>query len=107
MWPATNVSWLRFRICVLNVIVPSFRTLITVWPFAVDVEPVVSLLAVNLAWRTHIVPRPFFAGALLATGAAAAQATSKQRIKRRIWPHSLSRSFGLPQQRWSPVEAVF
>jgi hypothetical protein len=51
---------------------------------ALDVEPVVSLFAVSLACRTHIVPRSFFAGAVLAATAAAAQAASKQRVKRRI-----------------------
>ena len=47
MWPATNVSPFLLRIWVLNSIVPLARTLIWVWPLAVDVEPVVSLVAVS------------------------------------------------------------
>src|SRR5207248_10237569 len=70
MWPAMNVSWARLLIWVLNVIVPSSRTLISVWPLAADVEPVVSFFAVILACRTHIVPLPLFAGATLMTGQA-------------------------------------
>ncbi len=40
---------------------PSSRTLISVWPLAVEVEPVVSFLAVSRACRTRIVPLPLFA----------------------------------------------
>ena len=52
-WPAINVSWPGLLIWVLNVIVPSSRTLMTVWPLALDVEPVVSFLAASLACRTY------------------------------------------------------
>src|SRR2546423_14774584 len=88
MCPATNVSWALLRIFVLNSIVPSVRTLMSVWPFATDVEPVVSLLAASFACSTHIVPLPFFAGAALAVSATATQAAARQRSKRRIYPHS-------------------
>src|SRR2546430_16352830 len=91
MWPATNVSPFLLRIWVLNSIVPLARTLIWVWPLAVDVEPGVSLLAVNFAWRTHMTPFPFFAGAPLAVSATAAQAATTPRIRRRISPHLPSR----------------
>ena len=84
MWPATNVSPFLLRIWVLNSIVPLARTLIWVWPLAVDVEPVVSLVAVSLAWSTHMTPFPFFAGATLAADAATTQATMTPRIRRRI-----------------------
>src|SRR5213083_2799888 len=70
IWPATNVSWFLFLICVLNSIAPPFRTLIKVWPLAVDVEPVVSFLAASFACRTHVVPIPLFAGATVGIGAA-------------------------------------
>src|SRR5436190_6643000 len=106
MWPATKVSLFLLLIWVLKVIVPSLRTLISVWPFAVDVEPVVSLFADSLACRTHIVPRPFFAGAVLAAGAAAAQATSKQRIKRRMSLTSL-RDESFCRMEMVPGAAVF
>src|SRR6266702_2923926 len=72
IWPAMNVSWFLLLIWVLNSIVPSFRTLICVWPLAVDVEPVVSFLAANFACRTQVTPRPLLAGATLAVGAATA-----------------------------------
>jgi hypothetical protein len=49
MWPATNVSPFLLRMWVLNPIVPSVRTLISVCPLPVKVEPVVSFLAVSLA----------------------------------------------------------
>src|SRR5437764_12572316 len=75
MCPAMNVSWFGLLIWVLNVIVPSSRTLINVWPLAVDVEPVVSLLAVSLACRTHIVPLPLFAGAMPTAGQASRPTT--------------------------------
>src|SRR3989442_833576 len=83
IWPAINVSWFLLLIWVLNSIAPSFRTLIKVWPVAVDVEPVVSFLAASFACRTHIVPSSLFAGATLAVGAATAQATTKETIRRR------------------------
>src|SRR5207244_12129135 len=89
MWPATNVSPFLLRIWVLNSIVPLARTLIWVWPLAVDVEPVVSLLAVNFAWRTHMTPFPFFAGARLGVSRTAAQAARTRGSGRRIelhWP---------------------
>src|SRR5207244_4513162 len=88
MWPATNVSWFLLRICVLNSIVPSLRTLISVWPLAIEVEPVVSLLADSFECRTHITPLPLFACVTPAVGAATAQAAAMQRTKRRIKPHS-------------------
>src|SRR5438093_9230682 len=83
MCPATNVSWFLLLIWVLNSIVPSFRTLIWVWPLAVDVEPVVSFLALSFACKTHITPLPFFACVTLAVGAATTQAAAAQRNKRR------------------------
>ena len=53
--------WLGLLIWVLNVIARSSRTLIIVWPLALEVEPVVSFLAVSRACRTHIVLLPLFA----------------------------------------------
>src|SRR5919198_1512735 len=88
MCPATNVSWALLRIFVLNSIFPSARTLMSVWPFATDVEPVVSFFAASFACSTHIVPWRFFAGVALAVSATARQAAARQRIKRRIKPHS-------------------
>src|SRR5206468_4524296 len=84
MWPATNVSCFLLRIFVLNSIVPSVRTLIDVWPFATDVEPVVSFLAASFACSTHMVPCGFFAGAAAVVSATATQAATRQRITRRI-----------------------
>src|SRR5437764_2500875 len=88
MWPATNVSWRRLRICVLNLIVPSVRTLISVWPLAADVVGGVSFLAVIFACRAHSVPLPLplplFADAAPTVGTATAQTTTRQRIRRRI-----------------------
>src|SRR5438552_18957190 len=84
IWPSTNVSWFLLLIWVLNSIVPSFRTLISVCPLAVDVEPVVSFFAASFACRTHITPRPLLAGATLAAGAPTAQAATRQRMKRRM-----------------------
>src|SRR2546430_4653790 len=84
IWPATNVSLFLLLMWVLNSIVPSFRTLTSVCPLAVDVEPVVSFLAASFACRTHITPRLLFAGATLAVGAPTAQAATRQRIKRRM-----------------------
>jgi hypothetical protein len=52
MWPATKVSRALLLICVLNSIVPFRRILICVWPFAIDVEPVVSFFARSFACRT-------------------------------------------------------
>src|SRR5438034_10639010 len=99
-----NVSWFLLLICVLNSIVPSVLTLISVWPLAVDVVGGVSFFAVSFACRTHIVPLPFFAGAALTAVAAATHAMTKEMIKRRICPHSL-RSGCLrgppPRQRFS------
>src|SRR5437773_284373 len=91
IWPATNVSWFLLLIWVLNSIVPSLRTLINVWPLAVEVEPVVSFLAASFACRTHIVPTPLLAGATLAASAATAPAATRQTIKRRMLPHFPSR----------------
>src|SRR5439155_13849329 len=84
MCPAMNVSPFRLRMCVLNSIVPPLRTLICVWPLAVEIEPVVSFLAASFAWSTHIVPLPFFAGPTPAVGAATTQAATRQRNRRRI-----------------------
>ena len=57
--------------------------MISVWPVAVEVEPV-SLSADSFACRTHITPLSlfalFFAGAALAAGTAIAQASTKKRI---------------------------
>ena len=55
-----NVSLALLRIRVLNSIVPLARTLISVWPLATDVEPVVSALAVSFECRTQLTPCPFF-----------------------------------------------
>src|SRR6266542_5977398 len=77
MWPATNVSPFLLRMWVLNSIVPSVRTLISVWPLAVEVEPVVSFLAARFACRTHSTPLPLFAGAALAVGATTAQTATR------------------------------
>src|SRR2546426_11379636 len=84
MWPAMNVSPFLLRMWVLNSIVPLVRTLIRVWPLAVEVEPVVSLLAASLACRTHMTPLPFFAGATLAVNATTAQAAMRHASTRRI-----------------------
>jgi hypothetical protein len=51
---------------------------------AVDVEPDVSYLAASYACRTHIEPKPFYAGATLAVGATTAQAATRQRMSRRM-----------------------
>src|SRR6266705_2059998 len=84
IWPATNVSLFLLLMCVLNSIVPSFRTLICVCPLAVDVEPVVSFLAASFACRTHVTPTSLFADATLPVGTPTAQAATRQRMKRRI-----------------------
>jgi len=70
--------------CVLNSIVPSFRTLISVCPLAVEIEPVVSFLVASFACRTHITPTSLFANATLPVGTPTTQAATRQRIKRRI-----------------------
>src|ERR671935_201966 len=52
MWPATNVSRALLLIWVLYWIVPSFQTLIRVWPFATEVVGGVSFFARSFACRT-------------------------------------------------------
>src|SRR5437879_5906552 len=84
IWPATNVSWFLLLIWVLNSILPSVRTLIKVWPLALDVEPVVSFLAASFACRTHSVPLPFFAGATPTAAAATAHVATRHTRKCRI-----------------------
>src|SRR5919204_1166003 len=84
MWPAMKFSWPGLLMWVLNSIVPSRRTLISVWPFAVDVEPVVSFFADSLACRTQTTPLPLFAAEPLAASATTVDAAAKQRIARRM-----------------------
>src|SRR6266498_4148857 len=86
MCPATNVSLALLRIWVLNSIVPSARTLISVWPLASDVEPVVadSDLAVSFECRTQLTPRPFFAVAPPTLRAATTDAAKTTSNRRRI-----------------------
>src|SRR6266516_2539324 len=102
MWPATNVSLALLRMWVLNSIVPSARTLISVWPLASDVEPVVSDLAVSFECRTQVAPRPFFAVApptLRAATTDAAKTTSNRRRINSLLPLDRSSDVDPPASR--------
>src|SRR5919201_5701053 len=97
MWPAMKFSWPGLLMWVLYSIVPSRRTLISVWPFAVDVVGGVSFWARSFACRTQTTPLPLpplppFATAPLDASAASAHAATRHRITRRMQPPS----FGCP-----------